>query len=174
MNESQRATISAGPLRRLGAMLYDLMLVVAVLIVATVPFVPFIGDKVLVPSEVGALAYAYWLWEALIVCGFFGFFWTQRGQTLGMQAWKLRIETPNGARPSWSDAILRVLAAIVPWLPACVVLAIAEHSSLRATLVPIGMSLLAIGFLNYFAAWFDPERRSVHDRWLGTRIVNRS
>ena len=68
MNDSQRnsteiapATQSspAGVLRRFGAIIYDTLICVAVLMIATVPFIPFLNGKVLDPSEVGSLAYVY-------------------------------------------------------------------------------------------------------------------
>jgi uncharacterized RDD family membrane protein YckC len=166
-----RVSISAGPLRRLGAMFYDLLLIVALQIVATLPFLPFLQDRVLVASEAGWLAYAYRLWQLALVILFFGFFWTRKGRTLGMQAWRLRMLTTEGALPSWRDALQRLMLATVPWLPAFAVLTAADYLQPRAALLWIGGVLLALGFANYFIAWLDPERRSWHDRFLRTRVI---
>ena len=164
-------SIGAGPLRRLGAMLYDALLVVAVEFVAALPFLPLLPHgKVMVFEDVGALAYAFRLWQVVVVCGFFGFFWTRRGRTLGMQAWGLRVQTLEGGLPSWRDALLRVLCAAVPWLPAYVALSAADWYALPWLRI-VGCVLLTLGVANYLAAWLDPERCSVHDRWLRTRIV---
>jgi uncharacterized RDD family membrane protein YckC len=38
---------------------------------------------------------------------FFGYFWTKNGQTLGMQAWRIRIQNLNGVSVSWSQALRR-------------------------------------------------------------------
>lgn len=163
--------ISAGPLRRLGAISYDALLMIAVQIVATVPFLPFLDGRVLVAREVGALAYVYHAWQLAVVVGFFGVFWTQRGQTLGMQAWRLRMRTLDRALPTWRDASRRLLFAAIPWLPAFAVLTLADYLQPREILLWIGGGLFALGFANYLVAWFDPERRSWHDRFLRTRVV---
>lgn len=162
---------SAGPLRRLGAMFYDLLLIVALQIVGTAPFLPFLKDRVLVASEVGALAYVYHAWQLVLVVAFFGFFWTRNGRTLGMQAWRLRMRTLEGGLPTWRDALLRLWFAALPWLPAFTVLTAADYLQPRIVLLWTGGGLLALGFANYFAAWFDAERRSWHDRFLRTRVI---
>ncbi len=161
----------AGPMRRLGAMLYDTLLVIAVLMVATLPFLPFVKDKVLVPSEAGALAYVYRLWQVAMIAFYFGFFWCAKGRTLGMQAWRLRIERNDSPRVTWSDAFKRFACASLPWMPAFVVMAVAEHGNSRDVLMPIGTGLLAIGLLNYLAAYWTEDRRAWHERKLQTRIV---
>jgi uncharacterized RDD family membrane protein YckC len=164
--------VSAGPLRRLGAMAYDLLLVSAVLFVVAAVFSMFTrGEAVTVQG--GALVYVYRITVLATVVAFFGIFWTGRGQTLGMQAWGIRIETLAGNKPSWMDAVLRMAVASVPWLPACLTIAVAATSDAKQTLIPIGLGLWSLVPLNYFAAWFDPLRRSAHDRWLRTRIVHR-
>jgi len=163
----------ASPLRRLAAMLYDVLPLIAVVMVATAPFIPFLNGRVLLPSEVGVLAYVYWLWEIVVIVLFFGVFWTRKGRTLGMQAWRLRIETSEGQLPRWRDVVQRLAWATVPWLPAFVTMTIAEHVTARNTIMPIGAALLVLVLLNYCAAWWDSQRRAWHDRWLRTRIVMR-
>ena len=165
--------ICAGPLRRLGAMLYDTLLVIAVLMIATLPFLPLANGRVLTPREVGALAYLYWAWELAVVAAYFGFFWTRKGRTLGMQAWRLRIERFDSILPTWGDAMLRLSSACLPWLPGFAIMTIAEHVATREPLMQIGVGALSLGLLNYFIAYFDTERRALHDRWLQTRIVRR-
>jgi uncharacterized RDD family membrane protein YckC len=164
---------SAGPLRRFGAMVYDTLIVIAIQAVATLPFLPFLHDRRLVVKEVGALAYVYHAWQVTVIVLFFGFFWTRSGKTLGMQAWRLRIETLDGSLPIWRDAILRLLLAALPWLPAFALLSISEQLATKGSLLWAGVILLALGPLNYLSAYFDPGRRSWHDRYLDTRIVRK-
>jgi uncharacterized RDD family membrane protein YckC len=75
---------------------------------------------------------------------FFCVFWTRSGQTLGMLAWRLRVERSDGATLTWRDALLRLAGACV--------------------------SLAALG-LGYFWIWIDRDRLTWHDRWSGTRVV---
>jgi len=160
----------ATPLRRFGAMVYDTLLCIAILMVATLPFIPFANGRALVPEEAGALAYLYWLWLACSLFAFFGYFWTRKGRTLGMQVWKLRIETVESGLPSWSDALRRFAAACVPLMLITLLLAMAAY----VTTIKLGVAitaLLGVPVVSYLAGYFDAQRRALHERWLRTRIV---
>jgi uncharacterized RDD family membrane protein YckC len=134
----------AGLLRRLGAMLYDGLLLLAVLMVATGLFLPLTGGEAISPRDDPALELAYRAVLVALTVGFFGIFWTRRGQTLGMASWRVRVEREDGSLLSWGDTVRRLAAALLSWLP------------------------LGLGFL-----WvlFDPQRRTWHDRLSRTRIV---
>jgi uncharacterized RDD family membrane protein YckC len=67
-----------------------------------------------------------------------------RGQTPGKMALKIKVVTPEGGSLSWGKSIARPLAEI---LSGCI---------------------LAIGYL--IAIW-DPEKRALHDRLVGTRVI---
>ena len=47
----------------------------------------------------------------VLVYGFFGFFWTRTGQTLGMQAWRLRILDRDHQLISPKQSIIRFIIA---------------------------------------------------------------
>jgi uncharacterized RDD family membrane protein YckC len=136
--------VPAGLLRRLGAMLYDGLLLLAVLMVATGLFLPLTGGEAISPRDHPALEFAYRAVLVALTVGFFGIFWTRRGQTLGMASWRVRVEREDGSLLSWGDTVRRLAAALLSWLP------------------------LGLGFL-----WvlFDPQRRTWHDRLSRTRIV---
>ena len=138
------APVRAGLLRRLGAMLYDGLLLLAVLMVATALFLPLTGGEAVDPGAHPMLELAYRLMLLLLVVGFYGLFWTRRGQTLGMASWRLRVEREDGALLGWGDTLRRLGWALVSLLP------------------------LGLGFV-----WilFDPERRAWHDRLSRTRVV---
>lgn len=167
------ASNSAGPLRRLGAMFYDTLLIVAILIVSTFLFVPLAGGKVLVPNEVGFLAYFYWTFELAVVFLYLGFFWRSKQRTLGMQAWRLMIERSEGGAITWRDVTARFASAFIPWLPAFLVMTIAEHQN-SPSLRYVGIGLLSLGLVNYLAGYWTTQRRPWHERWLRTRIVVRT
>ena len=104
---------NTGLLRRIAAMLYDMLLVAALLFLATLPFIAIRGGE---PVETGEnLLYRIVL--ALVVYVFFVGFWSHSGRTLGMQSWGLQLETDDGSMPSVTSASLRFFAAIVSFLP---------------------------------------------------------
>ena len=126
-------------LRRFAAMLYDGLLVLALLMIATVPFVAVRGGEP-VETEGNQLYQATMLLVAYL---FFTGFWSRSGKTLGMQSWRLRLETPDGSIPGFGAASLRFAAAILSWLP------------------------LGLGF--FWQLW-DKDRLTWHDRLSGTRV----
>jgi uncharacterized RDD family membrane protein YckC len=134
----------AGVLRRFGAMLYDALLVIAAMMVVTAGFLPFTGGEAISSQRFGVLEYFYQAVLLLVLISFFGWFWTHRGQTLGMAAWRLKLERDDGAPLTWRDALKRLAGAAV--------------------------SLLALG-LGYFWIWIDRDHRAWHDRWSRTRVV---
>jgi len=102
----------AGILRRFGAMIYDFLLIFALSILATIPFVALQGGEAVNPETlmhqfvVGAVAFAF-------LVGF----WVRRGSTLGMLAWGLRVEQEDGSPPVLSQGAIRFFVAILSWLP---------------------------------------------------------
>lgn len=100
-------------LRRVAAILYDVLLVAALLFLATLPFIAIRGGE---PVESGDnLLYRIVL--AAVVFVFFVGFWSRSGRTLGMQSWGLQLETTAGEIPSVATACLRFFAAVVSLLP---------------------------------------------------------
>ena len=76
-------------------MLYDGLLVIALLFMGTVPFIALRGGE---PVEPGEAPYQFAL--LAIAWLFFVGFWTRSGRTLGMQSWRLQLETPTGGKPA--------------------------------------------------------------------------
>jgi uncharacterized RDD family membrane protein YckC len=100
-------------LRRIGAMLYDALLMLALLFLTTIPFIAMRGGE---PVEAGSNL-PYQITLAVIIFAFFVGFWSRSGRTLGMQSWGLRVETSDGQIPSVGQASIRFFAAILSWLP---------------------------------------------------------
>ena len=144
VQDESGARPSAGVLRRFGAMLYDSLLVIALMMLLTAAFLPLTRGEAIMWSRYPLLALAYNAARVLLVFAFFGWFWTRRGQTLGMAAWRMRVEREDGRLLGWSDALKRFAGAAV--------------------------SLLALG-LGYFWIWIDRDKLAWHDRWSGTRVV---
>ena len=99
-------------LRRLGAIAYDVLLLLALLFLVTIPFIAQRGGE---PVEAGG-SLLYQVCLAGVIFGFFTGFWSYSGRTLGMQSWGLRVETPDGQIPTFRVATVRFFAAILSWL----------------------------------------------------------
>ncbi|MGE0115041.1 MAG: RDD family protein [Steroidobacteraceae bacterium] len=164
----------AGLLRRLGAIVSDSLVVLGLLLLASMLFIPllqFLNAKAMAPSEVGWLwSGIYWAWLLTIWIAFFGFFWTRRGQTIGMQAWRIRLEDERGALLNWSHALRRLWFATLPWLPCLVVLRLAEHYG-SDVLKHLGQGLSLLGAAGLVRLCFDPQKRTWHDRISKSRVI---
>jgi uncharacterized RDD family membrane protein YckC len=145
----------AGALRRAGAMTYDALLVVALWLFTLFPMVAITNGAVhgaAVQSHVFLEMYA-----------FFVLFWLYRGQTLGMLAWRLAIETDDGNPITLLRLTLRFFATLLPVLAAL--------AGWRLGGMPAVVLCLLAGVMAHGMIWVDPRRRSFADRLSGTRIV---
>lgn len=132
----------AGLLRRLAALVYDWLLLIALMFGFTFLVIFLRGGEAVEPAS--------WWFNASLVAisfAFFGWFWTHGGQTLGMRAWRLRLERHDGGAVKWPDAARRFLAS---WVLA----------------LPPG--------LGFFWGAIDREGLCWHDRLSRTRIVQSS
>jgi len=102
---------ATGFLRRMGAIVYDALLLFAVLFFATALALPFNAGEAFAKDQFG-----FPLYLLFVSYLFYAWFWTHGGQTLGLKAWKLRVCDLNGAGVSWQQATIRFLVAIVSWL----------------------------------------------------------
>lgn len=113
----------AGFWRRIGALVYDWLLVASVLIIAqalyffVVALLVWSGLIVLAAGQdiasyvsgnrVNSLYLLAW------IIAFYSYFWTVAGQTLGMKAWRLRVQNVGGGLLRPTQAVLRALAAML-------------------------------------------------------------
>ncbi len=132
----------AGLFRRLGALFYDGLLILALWFVLTALLLPFTGGEAM--PERGPWHWAYQALLGLSALAFFLGFWRKGGQTLGMRAWRLRLVDEAGQTPTVRAMLVRALWAIPSW------------------------GLLGLGVL---ALYLDPKRRALQDRMSGTRLI---
>ncbi len=130
--------------RRLAIMLYDLLLLAAVLMVTTalwtLPYQALVGT----PLYQSAAFPLFQLCLLLIIVGYYVYFWSHGRQTLGMRAWRTRLYRADGADLNARDALRRFgLAAL--------------------TLPPLGIGLWWMLFARDRLAWYD--------RLSGTRPI---
>lgn len=113
----------AGLMRRLAAWLYDLLVVISLLMVTG--FIYFgitalalsMGWINLGPHEdTAALLSAsrgYQLCLLAVALFFYCWFWRTSGQTIGMRAWRLRVQNTNGKRLRLAQCIIRAASALL-------------------------------------------------------------
>jgi uncharacterized RDD family membrane protein YckC len=136
---------SAGFGRRFAALIYDALLLTALLVIFTTASVLLVTRSAIVPENAGFWAYVYRATLLAIIVAYYLINWTRSGQTLGMRAWHLRAVDPQGKRMSMRAALLRYLWGVLAWAPA------------------------ALGVLWLY---LDPEHLAIHDRLSGTRVVH--
>lgn len=101
-----------GLARRIGAMVYDALLLFSVLFFATVPLLAFTHGEAVSPQHP-----LYSLYLLAVSFVYFGWAWTRGGQTLGMKTWRIEVVDAAGGRISWRQAALRFVAALLAWAP---------------------------------------------------------
>ncbi len=131
-------------LRRLAAIGYDLLLIIALLVAADALVILPLGMGWEIPPERIANHPLFRLYLLSVIVGFFCWFWLRGGQTTGMHAWRIMLVRNTGEPIRLRDTLLRQAAALLSW------------------------SALGIGFL--WSLW-DSERLTWHDRLTGTRLV---
>ena len=98
-------------IKRLLANFYDSFLLIAVLFLATAVLLLISGGY---EFQTGNPLITVYLLAVSFV--FLGWFWTHGGQTLGMRAWKLRVQQHTGEAITWQQASVRFLTALPAWI----------------------------------------------------------
>lgn len=98
-------------LRRMGAALYDAILLLAL----------WFAGATLVTVSAGEAVSADNIWFKLFLWGLAGafclWFWLHGGQTLGLRAWRLRVvDAGTGGATPWPRALLRYALAAPAWI----------------------------------------------------------
>ena len=159
----------AGLLSRLGAAMYEGLLLTALLFITGFLMLPLVSPGTAatateltvppLPSRVAlfcvlfSVAALYFVWS-----------WTGGRRTLPMKTWRMRIVLSHGGPPDRKAALLRYLAA---WIGP--VLALLAYLPMRAT--GLGKFALFLLAFNFLWAFIDRDRQFLHDRVAGTRIV---
>lgn len=163
MPTTLHTTDRACPLwRRLLALVYDLLIVVALMMVvgllcqlATRGTLISTGASVSVPVW-------YQILQCAVVAAYFISAWRRGGQTVGMRPWRMRVTTLAGKTPSLRQCALRALIAGAPLL----LLVLQPLLGLRITLWAV-----LIGWAAWFAvALFNRRNRTLHDLVSQTEI----
>ncbi len=149
--------------RRMIAMVYEVFLVLSVEALAVVAWM------LATQNRHGPLFdHGLKVWLFLVTGAYFVHAWTGSSHTLAMKTWRLRLVADNGARVPPRTAVLRYLLAwgwFAPALLVCAAFGLHDKRTMAAALA-IGMAAWAM------TALFDKERRFLHDRLAGTRLVS--
>lgn len=143
----------AGLFRRLGALLYDGLIIIAIEMMAAGVVIAVLHALMAMGlfnlgsyEDVGAFLTQHPIWSpaytaylAFVWIYFFVFFWTRAGQTLGMRAWKLHMRSQDGSAVSVTQALIRIATS------------------------GFGLANLSVPI--------DPKKRGFHDIWAKTQIV---
>ncbi|NOU51569.1 RDD family protein [Pseudoalteromonas sp. JBTF-M23] len=117
---------SAGFFRRFASLIYDGLVVIAFAMLTTVIYLliiqGFISAGILtigahpdVSAYIQASPTLYTIRAVLLVLVailFYAYFWTKSGQTIGMRAWRLKVQTHSGELLPWSTALSRSICAL--------------------------------------------------------------
>jgi uncharacterized RDD family membrane protein YckC len=128
----------AGIARRLGALLYDGLLIIAIWM-GTLFLWVLINDGEAVS---GPLVQLILLAE---LAGFYLYFWSRQGQTLGMTAWRIKLVDSSGNPPEKRQLLLRLVTA------------------------PLSFLSCGIGYLWFYVG---AHRQTWHDRFSDTMVVH--
>jgi uncharacterized RDD family membrane protein YckC len=103
------------------------------------------------------------------VGAYFVLCWRVSGQTLPMKTWHIRLVDRHGHPPGVPRLILRyVLACVLPLAATAAIWAIKLWSGWPAAM----MLVVAAPFSIFLGSWFSSDGQFLHDRILGTRLVD--
>ncbi|KAA9130786.1 RDD family protein [Marinihelvus fidelis] len=94
--------------RRLLVMLYDTVLVIALLIIAGIIALPFTGT-----SQQAGRDVLYTLYLVAVWFGYVSGCWIHAGGTVGMRAWKVRLASTTGEPMDWRRAGIRFVVSLL-------------------------------------------------------------
>ncbi|WP_165797515.1 RDD family protein [Solimonas fluminis] len=106
--------------------------------------------------------------------GFFGWFWTHGGQTLGMRVWQLRVRRLDGRALRWPIAAVRYTVMFVVWLGlpvSMLLLFVPRFENAHPGLTNPSIALLSVLVCSLLLSRLDARRRAPHDWISGTEVV---
>ncbi|MGE6808780.1 RDD family protein [Pseudoalteromonas sp. HL-AS2] len=121
LNEFPRA----GFWRRLASLIYDALVVISLSMLTAILYFAVIQLLTSLEMIVKTDDPAALIQDSTLLSGirsalfvgvnvfFFAYFWTKSGQTIGMRAWRLKVQTLDGQLISWPQAIIRSVSALL-------------------------------------------------------------
>lgn len=150
--------------RRLAALSYEGLLVLALLLIAAFPLAGLKGLTLQGTAHFFAQVYFF-----CVAAAYFTWFWRRGGQTLAMKTWKFRVIGAGGQPLTALQAFGRYLAALLFFGPACAGLVLLFFPNRISPFITMWAFLPMIATILW--ARFDPDRQFLHDRLAGTRLI---
>jgi len=151
-------------LRRFACMMYEGVLLFGVVFLAGYAF-----DTLTQSRDAMMLRHVRQFVLFLAIGVYFVLSWKRRGQTLPMKTWNVSLADRDGKRPATG----KLLARYVLLWPLPLVAGLVIHALSRQTGNPaIDLLIVFTPFTHFIWTWFDPEKQFLHDRLLGTRLVD--
>jgi uncharacterized RDD family membrane protein YckC len=94
--------------RRLASGLYELLILLALVFIATLPFSYLFGD-----ATHGWKRHLLQGWVLTVTAAYFTWFWTRGGQTLPMKTWRFRLVAADGGPVAFRRALRRFALALL-------------------------------------------------------------
>ena len=148
-------------------MFYDLFLIIPLLMLTSALLIAIHGptDNAVVRS---VPAWQQWIVTYLALVGFFGLFWRQKGQTLGMQAWRVKLVSRlDNARVPWTHVFIRISTAAAPVILSLLPFLYFNINSASVLVYVIAAIIAGMGF---FWRWGNTERLYLHDQLSSTEL----
>ena len=120
-------------------MIYDALLLVAMLFIAGFAFIYATNF----PQHPNLLP-VFRIYLLGVIAAYFCWFWCKSGQTLAMKTWRIKLQNRDGQLLSVVQAPQRFAVALLG---------------------------IALGGLSIWWALFDRDHQFLHDRLLGTRLI---
>lgn len=108
MPDNAIALTPAPLLARFAAMIYESLLVTAVVFVASFIIMPVVGDM-----HAPWQRHLFQVYILGILFAYFSAFWLRSGQTLAMKTWRIRLVQQNGGALTFKQAVLRFVLALL-------------------------------------------------------------
>lgn len=156
-----------GIVSRLLALVYEAVLVAALLMVAGFVFQPLHG---LLPAQVARALQSLFL--LLVLALYFGWCWLRSGQTLALKTWRMRLVAPDGRPVDLRAAVLRFVLGLLLYLPLLATGVWWFYQRQQA--LPDVLLMLVLWFVHWGWALVDGERQLLLDRLAGTRLIKTS
>jgi len=162
MTQTAKIELTCPLWKRLFALLYDILAVLAIVMV--VGLLCQLATRGTLITRFGHVHIDWWYQplQGLVVAGYFLVSWMRGGQTLGMRPWRIRVAAIDGGPLTLWQALVRLIVGSLPLL----LLLLAPTFGLSVAL----WSVAAAWVVWFGVALLDRRRRAVHDWAAGSEV----